>query len=50
MEAGLEVHTENKHMLVSRHQDVGQIHSLLITDKSFESVAKFKHLGTTVTN
>jgi len=29
-------------MFMSRHQNVGQNHNLLITDKSFENVAKFK--------
>jgi hypothetical protein len=36
-------------MFVSRHQDAGQDHNLLIVDTSFENMAKFKYLGTTVT-
>jgi len=47
-EAGLEVkNTEKaKYILMSRHQNAGQIHSLLIASKSFENVEKFKYLGT----
>jgi hypothetical protein len=33
-------------MIVFRRQNVGQKHSLLSDDKSFENVAKFRHLGT----
>jgi hypothetical protein len=31
-------------MVVSRHQNVGQNHNLLIGDKMFENVAKFNYL------
>jgi hypothetical protein len=50
-EVGLEVNTgKSKYMVVSRHQNVEQNHSILIGHKSFENVAKFKYLGTTETN
>jgi hypothetical protein len=40
----------SKYMVMSRHQNVGQNHNLLIAVKSYVSVAKFKYLRTTVTN
>jgi hypothetical protein len=36
-------------MLVSYHQNAGKNHNLLIANKSFENMAKFKYSGT-VTN
>jgi hypothetical protein len=35
---------------VSRHHNAGQSHNLLIANKSFENVAKFKYLKTRLTN
>jgi hypothetical protein len=47
----LEVSTEEtKHMLLSRHQNAGQYHNIKIGDRPFKNVARFKYLGTTVTN
>jgi hypothetical protein len=48
-DVGLEVNTEKiRYMVVSRHQNGGQIHNLLIANKSFENLAKIKYLGMTV--
>jgi hypothetical protein len=37
-------------MLLSRHQNAGQNHDINIGNRSFEIVAQFIYLGTTVTN
>jgi hypothetical protein len=50
-EVGLEVNPEKtKYMLMSRSQKVGQKRSIEIAKRSFEYIAKFKYLGTTITN
>jgi hypothetical protein len=50
-EAGLEVNTEKtKYMLMSRSQKIVQKHSMKIWNMSFKDVAKFKYLGTTLTD
>jgi hypothetical protein len=49
-EVGREVNTDKtKYMVVSRHQNAGQDHTLLFANKSFENVANFKYLGITIT-
>jgi hypothetical protein len=51
MEVGLEVNPEkSKYMLVSRCQKAGQRQSIKTGNRSFESVAKFKYLGTALTD
>jgi hypothetical protein len=48
-EVGLEVNPEKtKCMLMSRSQEIGQKHSIKIANMSFEDMAKFKYLGTTL--
>jgi glycerol-3-phosphate O-acyltransferase len=50
-EIGLDVNPEkSKYMLVSRCLKAGQRQSIKIGNRSFESVAKFKYLGTTLTD
>jgi hypothetical protein len=50
-EVGLEVNPEKtKYMLVSWCQKAGERLSIKIGNRSFESVAKFKYLGTTLTD
>jgi hypothetical protein len=47
----LEVNTEKtKYMLLSRDQNAVQIHDVKIANRSFENVAQFRYLGTTITN
>jgi hypothetical protein len=40
---------KTKYMLMS-HKKAGQKHSIKIANRSFEGVAKFKYLGTTLTD
>jgi hypothetical protein len=50
-EVGLEVNAEKtKYMLLSRTQNAGQNHDIKTDNRFFESAAKFRYLGTTVTN
>jgi hypothetical protein len=39
---------KTKYMLMSRSQKIGQKHRIKIANRSFENVAKFKFVGTTV--
>jgi hypothetical protein len=51
MEVGLEVNPQKtKYMLMSRSQKTGQKCSIEIANRSFEDFAKFKYLGTTLTD
>jgi hypothetical protein len=48
---GLEINAEKtKYMIMSRHQNSGQNQNIRIANESFENVAKFKYIGTTLTN
>jgi glycerol-3-phosphate O-acyltransferase len=48
---GLEENPEKtKYTLMSRSQKAGQKHSIKTATRSFEDVAKFKYLGTTLTD
>jgi hypothetical protein len=38
------------YILLSSHQNAGQSHDIKIANKCFENVAKFRYLGTTITN
>jgi hypothetical protein len=50
-EVSLEVNPEKtKYLLMSRSQKIGQKHSIKIANRFFEDVAKFKYLGTTLTD
>jgi hypothetical protein len=48
---GLEINAEKtKYMIMSRHPNSGQNQNIRIANESFENVAKFKYLETTLTN
>jgi hypothetical protein len=48
---GLEINAEKtQYMIMSRHPNSGQSRNIRIANESFENVAKFKYLGTTLTN
>jgi hypothetical protein len=50
-DGGLEINAEKtKYMIMSRHPNSGQNQDIRTANESFESVAKFKNLGTTLTN
>jgi hypothetical protein len=50
-EGGIEVNQEKtKYMLMSRSQKIGENHSTKTANRSFEDVAMFTYLGTTLTS
>jgi hypothetical protein len=50
-EVGLQVNPEKtKCVLMSCNQKIGQKHSIKIANRSFEDVAEFRYLGTTLTD
>jgi hypothetical protein len=50
-DVGLDINAEKtKYMIMSRHPNSGQNQNTRRANESFESVAKFKYLGTTLTN
>jgi hypothetical protein len=50
-EVGLEVNTKKtKSVLIPRYQNAGKIHNIKRVNRAFENMAKFRYLGTTVTD
>jgi hypothetical protein len=50
-DVGLEINAEKtKYVIMSRRPNLGQNQNIRIATESFENVAKFKYLGTTLTN
>jgi hypothetical protein len=50
-DVGLEINiVKTKYMIISRHPNSEQNQNIRIAIESFEKVAKFKYLGTTLTN
>jgi hypothetical protein len=50
-EVRLEVNAEkSKHVFLSPHQNAGQNNDIMIANRCLEDVARFRYLGTTVTN
>jgi hypothetical protein len=48
---GLEINVEKtKYMIMSRYPNSGQDQNIRIANESFGNVAKFRYLGTTLTN